>query len=66
MQYQNKYNFRCPTLLEQHQYTNLNILDRYNFGLQVENNERGMKTTKFLSSGKQDSYLKNNQYQSNP
>ena len=58
--------FRCPTLFEQHQYTNSNILDSYNFSQQVENDERGTKTPKFLSSGKQDSCLKNNQYQSNP
>ena len=67
MHYQNKYNFNCPTLLEQHQYKNSNILGSYNnFYHQEENDERGMKTPKFLSSGEQDSCLKNNLYQLNP
>ena len=66
MHYQKKKKkFHCPTLLEQHQYTNSNILDSYNFD-QMENDEHGMKTPKFLSSGERDSCSKNDTFQSNP
>ena len=43
------------------------FFDSYNrFGQQEKNDEHALKTSKFLSSNGQDSYLKNNPYQSNP
>ena len=67
MHYQKKYNFHCHKHLEQYQYTSSNNLVSYNrFGQQEKNDEHVLKTPNFLSSDEQDSYLKNNQNQSNP